>query len=932
MSKDQPSSPVSKVTGMPSILFNGNKLKRGGSKNSKKEKDHDISSTSVTQSTQDISRDSIDLHEEDNGIEFSADIEPLKFKMKRTPEPDKKLKDSPREYLDSLEQIRQQIENVTNNGSDSNIITTNISNGIPWSFGDIDKEQFEEYLEKPNYIRCLPRKIDFNVFNRLFLAQELKDTSDEPELTYDPTVNNNALKKTRSRGKGSISSNVSNSDSLKRSIWKTQFSLDGKYMAVGSKDGTVKILKVISSPVERWEMDNMDESMRISRAKKMLRMKQIAASSTFNTLNSGKVGKHIADLENNTMESNSNNNDSTNLYAPVFHQTPYKIFKEHVFDVLDLDWSKNNFLLTASMDKTVKLWHLERKESLRTFHHADFVTGAKFHPTDDRFFVTGCLDHKCRLWSIIDNEVSYEYDCHDLITSIEISKFDGKYTIIGTFNGFIHILLTKGLKSVLSFHVSDKEIKWKDTEFLSISKHTSGPRITGIQIISAINEPLRLLITSNDSRIRIFDIEKRKLVEFLKGFQSGSSQHQAFYLDKNGESTVLCSSDDHWLYGWKLRTNDANDMDKERSQSMSTIDTSHDSHLDISPVSSMGSMDVGDDLLENGDDDGDDKVESSLSSQNKKRVRRRSKIFDSLRNLAQSHHRRHHTVVKNARYSCFHAHHAPVTTSLIAPIETSKVLSLSNDFICELTLNTIRDNKLAASGQSIMSSQGTTAEVVKAIGTILITTDNQGTIRVFRTDISTKIRNKVLNDLKQYDEEVHGKSDKQEGPKSMNCFSNVNRSESSTTMKRQSNSKTKLTGVSGSDETTPRSSSDLVPTGEYDLLQAPNGQIINIAQPTTSPNTVYKSSRNNISATSIGRLMGNSSSRRHAKSTSSSNSNNNGKESAPGRNIVANLSALSLRCNVCNSTNFTQYSSNTGLQRENNYSCVDCGTTLNNFR
>ncbi|KAG0659834.1 hypothetical protein C6P45_001743 [Maudiozyma exigua] len=931
MLQDSNNFPVAKVSSIPDILFNGSKIKRNGSKN-KKEKD----GSNSQKNSSDISRISNEFHvgdsKDDNDeslnstVDYSADFEPLKFKMNRTPEPPSNTTDTPQEYLDSLEQIRQQIQKVTNS-----TVTTQRpinANMIPWSFGDIDKEQFEEYLEKPHYIRCLPRKADLKIFNRLFLAQELKDTSNEPELSYD-TARTNTSNKTRSRGRGSVSSNASNSDSLKKAIWKTQFSLDGKYMAIGSKDGTVKVLKVISSPVERWEMDNVDESKKISRAKKMLRMKQLAASSTFSKLNSGEVQTDIAELQNNLQE----DNESTNLFAPVFHPTPFKIFKEHTFDVLDLDWSKNNFLLTASMDKTVKLWHLDRRESLRTFHHPDFVTGVKFHPTDDRFFVTGCLDHKCRLWSIIDNEVSYEYDCQDLITSIEIFKDDGKYTIIGTFNGFIHILLTKGLKLVLSFHVSDKEIKWTDSDFVEATKHTNGPRITGIQIISGSNEPLILLVTSNDSRIRVFDIEKRKIVKFLKGFQSGSSQHQAFYLEKEGEPTVLCSSDDHWLYGWNLRTGgDENATNKERSHSVSTIETGHDSLQDLSSTSSIGSLDDNDDFRDH-DENGKLVVPQSGTGPptlNKKKGRRRSRIFHSLRNIAHSHHRRCHSIVKNSRYCCFHAHHFPVTTSLVAPVETSKVLSLSNDFICELTLDTIRDNRSSYSNSFFESSAGATSDVVNAIGTILITTDNQGTIRVFRTDISTKIRNKVMNDLKIYENGNSTNTGGTEIHNSINCFAH-NRIDSSATIKNDSSNGVSIPpGVPEIKDTTPRSSSELLPTGECDILRTPNGHVINNVRPTGGPHLIYNNSKNNISGSSIGKIIATSSARRHAKSTSSNNSTGN--ESGSARNIVANLSALSLRCNVCNGTNFTQYSNNMGLQRDNNYSCVDCGTTLNNFR
>lgn len=67
-------------------------------------------------------------------------------------------------------------------------------------------------------------------------------------------------------------------------------------------------------------------------------------------------------------------------------------YSGHTADVLDLNWSKNYFLLTSSMDKTVRLWHISRSECLCCFQHTDFVTAISFHPKDDRYPACTCMN------------------------------------------------------------------------------------------------------------------------------------------------------------------------------------------------------------------------------------------------------------------------------------------------------------------------------------------------------------------------------------------------------------------------------------------------------------------------------------------------------------------------------------------------------------
>lgn len=40
--------------------------------------------------------------------------------------------------------------------------------------------------------------------------------------------------------------------------------------------------------------------------------------------------------------------------------SPIQSYRDHSRDVIDLSWSSSDFLLSASVDKTVRLWHVSR--------------------------------------------------------------------------------------------------------------------------------------------------------------------------------------------------------------------------------------------------------------------------------------------------------------------------------------------------------------------------------------------------------------------------------------------------------------------------------------------------------------------------------------------------------------------------------------------
>ncbi|KAL4887438.1 WD40-repeat-containing domain protein [Aspergillus karnatakaensis] len=339
---------------------------------------------------------------------------------------------------------------------------------------------FPRFPPPPKYIRVRAHYKKEKTFNRLFPAQELEGADNAGQADEEERPGTATTQGSKSNGKA---------------VWALMFSKDGKYLAAAGQDRKVRVWSVIASPEDRDSTDSEGDDDEILRLK-----------------------------------------------APVFKEKPVQVYDSHTGSILDLSWSKNNFLLSSSMDKTVRLWHVSRLECLCCFKHSDFVTSIQFHPRDDRFFLAGSLDMKLRLWSIPDKSVAFTVTVPDMITSVSFTP-DGKYSLAGCLNGMLNIYETDGMKPAGSIHVRSAR-----------GRNAKGSKITGIDtMVLPQDDPegaVKLLITSNDSRIRMYDFRDRTLEAKFRGNENTCSQIRATFSDDGKH--VICGSEDRRAYIWPL--------------------------------------------------------------------------------------------------------------------------------------------------------------------------------------------------------------------------------------------------------------------------------------------------------------------------------------------------------------------------------------------
>ncbi|KAI8923461.1 WD40-repeat-containing domain protein, partial [Entophlyctis helioformis] len=190
----------------------------------------------------------------------------------------------------------------------------------------------------------------------------------------------------------------------------------------------------------------------------------------------------------------------------VFHEKPHRVFRAHNHAITSIAWSRGGFIVSASMDRTVHLWHVNQADYLCVFHHGDVVTSVCFHPRDDRFFISGSLDGRVRMWSIPEKRVRHWNELHrNPITAVAFSR-DGGTVVAGTIQGDCVFYEAQGLKYNTQIQIGSG----------STLKGNKDVKITGIVPLpppQSTNDSAsdKFLVTSTDSRIRLINSRDKSI-------------------------------------------------------------------------------------------------------------------------------------------------------------------------------------------------------------------------------------------------------------------------------------------------------------------------------------------------------------------------------------------------------------------------------------
>ncbi|CAD5228918.1 unnamed protein product [Bursaphelenchus okinawaensis] len=317
-------------------------------------------------------------------------------------------------------------------------------------------------------------------------------------------------------------------------VWSLKFSMCGRLLATAGRDSLVRIwvlskhLHYFTRMREKYNQGNIDSDFE----KIHLQMDKVTKNYQIDDDDSS-LSSRKSPLDSSASAKSVSTQASSG--TPVFAPKPFCIYRGHMADILDLAWSpRNYFLLSSSMDNTVKLWHLTRSECLCCFQHTDFVTCISFMPKDDRYFISGSMDGKIRLWHVPEKKVALwnEVDQVKFITAITFIR--NRFVVVGTYDGRCFFYTTDQLKYHTVINVRS-----------SRGKNSRAHKITSLAVHNN-----HLLVTSNDSRIRMYRIDNIELVAKFKGAQIEGTQIRGSF-SPDGKY-VICGSGDCCAYIWRV--------------------------------------------------------------------------------------------------------------------------------------------------------------------------------------------------------------------------------------------------------------------------------------------------------------------------------------------------------------------------------------------
>lgn len=298
-----------------------------------------------------------------------------------------------------------------------------------------------------------------------------------------------------------------------------KFSLDGRYLATGGDDGVVRVWKVVvDTRLSEINPSNFDPSCVYLRVNDHSQLLPLISKK-----------EKLVKFRKRTVDS------ACVVLPPVIFrilEEPIHEFHGHGDEILDLSWSKHNYLLSASTDNTVRMWQVGCESRLKVFQHNNFVTCVQFNPRDESRFVSGSIDGKVRIWDINSSQVVGWTYIKEIVTAV-CYRPNGQGLIVGSIEGACRFYSTEDDLFQLEAQVD-----------LHGKKKAQCKRITGFQFFPDDHD--KLMVTSTCSQVKI--LRGIDVIGKFKGNRRSGNQILASFTPDGKH--ILSTSNDSNIYLW----------------------------------------------------------------------------------------------------------------------------------------------------------------------------------------------------------------------------------------------------------------------------------------------------------------------------------------------------------------------------------------------
>jgi WD40 repeat protein len=204
------------------------------------------------------------------------------------------------------------------------------------------------------------------------------------------------------------------------------------------------------------------------------------------------------------------------LYQFHGHLAKVRQFHGHQADVTCIAFSSENFIISGSLDSTVRLWHPSNEKELRVFQHEEAVTAVAAHPTDAAIFMACTFGNAVWVWHIRDSAVIQTINFVSPPTAATFSP-DGQTIAIGCYNGFCFFYAMPDFRYVTQFIAGPRR-----------KKRTSNKKVTSIVFRNAT----QFFVSTNDSRIRLYSSDNFSVIRKYLGHVSEQANQRVSYSAK----------------------------------------------------------------------------------------------------------------------------------------------------------------------------------------------------------------------------------------------------------------------------------------------------------------------------------------------------------------------------------------------------------------